>query len=461
EVQAGSIGGIDLTLFDGYTGVSETGNNLGIPFQLATTATTAGTTYSVVVSGGVATSFVVSGSTAGQSATFPLGTGQYTTVSQLVEALNGTGFYVAQTISDTNGNLPTAQLDAVSATALAAPVGGVYSYVNVTATLGDPVYWVNQYQSSLATAAVGAVTSSPSVIPVVIPLTHFTGATNVVPTISDYADCFNIALTLPGWVVITDSNITGISALGTQHAVTASSITNHRYRRFFTGSSVGDTITATQTNARNMNAMQASYFYPGIYRTDYTTGQNMLFGGLYAAAAGAGIACGNRVAVPMTNKSLVGNGIEVALTTPEINQLQSAGVICLRVPDSTGVPTIVRDLTTWQNDNNPENVNNQQVACRQALAYSLIATAQPYVGQIDAGATSLGRVKNAVKALLNALVYTGSGSSGILASWDPSSLVITYDGSTQTLSVTVDVVLVGQNIFITIFVPIQPLAAAA
>ena len=464
EVTAGSIGGIDLTLYDAYANQQAVGNDLGLPFQLAYTGTGTGTTYSVVTSGGVAISFSVSGSVAAETLTFQLGTGTYATVTALVEALNGTGYYAANTISGTNGNLPTSALDAASDVSLPAASAGVYTYVNVTAAIGDPVYWVNQYASNLASAvAVSGITSSPfvpSVAPIDIGYTYFTGATNVVPTLQDYANAFNYALTISGWTVAADTNEAGIAALGTQHAVTASSITERRYRRFFTGSSVGDTIATTQANARGMNAIEASYVYPGIWRTNLQTGQNQLYGGLYAAAACAAMAAGNRVAEPLTSKALVGNGVEVALTTSQINQLQSAGVICLRVPQSTGVPTIVSDLTTYQMSNNPEDVFNQQVACRQYLAYSLIQTAQPYIGQIDAGVSSLGKIKKAITSTLNALKYTGPGSSGILSSWVNSSLVLTYDGATQTVAITVSVVFVGQNRYITEFVNVQPLNAS-
>ena len=172
------------------------------------------------------------------------------------------------------------------------------------------------------------------------------------------------------------------------------------------------------------------------------------------------MAAGNRVAEPLTSKALVGNGVEVALTTSQINQLQQAGVICIRVPQSTGVPTIVSDLTTWQNDNNPESLFNQQVACRQYLAYSLIQTAQPYVGGIDAGVSSLGKIKKSIVSTLNQLKYTGPGSSGILSSWDATSLVLNYNGATQTVAITVNAVLVGQNRFITIYTNVQPLNAS-
>jgi hypothetical protein len=150
----------------------------------------------------------------------------------------------------------------------------------------------------------------------------------------------------------------------------------------------------------------------------------------------------------------------VALTTSQINQLQGAGVICLRVPQSTGVPTIVSDLTTWQNDNSPENVFNQAVACRQYLAYSLIQTATPYVGGIMGGTSSLGKIKKAITSTLNQLKYSGPGSSGILSSWQNSSLVLTYDGATQTVAITVNVIFVGQVRFVTIYTNVQPLNAS-
>ncbi len=469
EVQTGTVTGKKLTLYDAYMaqfsasgGQSTlTGDNLGVPFQLAYIGTAvSGVSYTVTLSGSNAITLSVTSPNQGESFSFPLGTGTYSTVTALVEALNGTGYYSAQVVSSTNGQLPTNELDAAATISLPIPVSGVAQYVNVTATLGDVVYWVNTFASAMATAVQSITPSVPADAVVNIPFTNFMGGTNVVPTTQDYADAFNLALTTPGWVVFADSNSAAVVAQGTQHAVTASSITEHRFRRFITGSSLGDTIATSVANARSMNAKEATYCYPGIYRTSTQTGQNVAYGGLAVAAAVAGLMAGNRVAEPVTNKALVGNGVEVTLAVAQINQLQQAGILVTRVPSSTGVPTVVSDLTTWQNDNNPENVFNQQVACRQDLQYGFISVLQPYVGQIDSGGTSLGKVKNAVVSYLNGKVYSGTGSSGTLSSWDSTSLALTFTGATQTLAVKVDVVFVGQNRFITVFVPVQPLNAS-
>jgi hypothetical protein len=64
---------------------------------------------------------------------------------------------------------------------------------------------------------------------------------------------------------------------------------------------------------------------------------------------------------------------------------------------------------------------------------------------------------NQVKKLLNGLIYNGSSAIGLLNSWDPTTLVITYDGSTQAATVQVSVVLVGQIIYIPVFISIAPL----
>ena len=470
EVAAGSVGGIELTLFDAYaqangynssTSVSKA-DNLGLPFQLAYTGTASGTTYSVLVSGGVATNFIVSGSTSSESLNLPLSGETYGTISAVVEAINGTGYYTAQVISD--GALPSTALDAASGVALPIPVvvAGVSTdqFVNVTATLGDINFWVNTYASALATSAIpSTITSSPSEQPVVVPLSNFTGATNGVPTLQDYADAFNVALGVPAWVVITDSNDLGVMALGQQHVATASSITSRQFRRFFTGSSIGETVSQAVQYAKDMDAINVSYVYPGIQAINTSTGTIQTYGGRYAAAAAAGMACGNRVAIPLTYKPLNGTGVEVQLTLSEINQLINTGVMPIHISSHTGVPTIIRDMTTWQIDNNPENVFNQQVSCRYFLAYSLISVLQPYAGSI-ASSVGMGRIMNAAKKLLNALIYT-EGSNGILASWNPKTLVINYNGETSTASVTVDVVFVGQVDFVTIYTTIQPLSLTA
>lgn len=463
EVAAGSTAGYAITIYDGYSNTSVSGDNLGVPLQIAYTGSGSGA--NVTVSGTVsgATSLVVSGGAAGESFTIPLGAGGYSTVGQVAAYLNGTGFYAATVLS--NANLPSTNLDLVSSVALAAPVSGTYSYVELSATVGDILYWVNQYASNYATGAIVSGTALTTVQTLAeVGLTHFTGGTNVPPTNTDYANAFNVALNTPGWVVFADSNNSAVQALGAQHAQTASSAVYGAWRRFVTGSSVGDSVTTTVQNATQLNAFEACYAYPGIYRTDTTTGINTLYGGLYWAAAAAGIMAGNIIAEPLTNKQLTGNGVEKAganggyLSTSDINTLQQAGVMVLNYP-SSNVPTIVSDLTTWQGDNNPENVFTQQVACRWGLAYSLVAAVQPYIGTI-ASPYGLTRVKNAVIKQLNNLIYA-NGNNGVLVSWDPKSLKLSYNGATQTLTITVNVVLVGQIRFILEQTFVQPLNLTA
>jgi hypothetical protein len=379
-------------------------------------------------------------------------------VSDLVNYLNGTGFYSAVVTSDPG--LPANQLDLASTIALPPPTGNTLHYVNVLALLNDPIYWFNQFAQNFCTAVkhTGAQVSTVPQL-ATIPLTHFSGATSVPPLLADYAEALDIALTTPGWVTFMDSNDPSVIALGVQNAVLSSTPGSNAWRRFVSGSSLGDSVSQAVEQAQAMNAYQACYFYPGIYRNDSTTGQNTLFSGLHVAAAAAGIMSGNVVATPLTNKSLVGTGVEVPLTITDINTLQQSGVAPIWVPNTTRVPTIISDLTTWQVDNNPENVFTQQVACRFGLAYSLQQGLAPYIGTI-ASPFGLARMKNTAISILNQLIYS-PGNNGILVSWDTSSLQLTYTGSTQTVNLRVNVVFVGQVRFILELVFVQPLSLAA
>ena len=463
EVTTGTVAGYNVTIYDGYTNTSVEGQNLGVPFQLAYAGTATGVTYTVSGTSAGATTFIIDSPNAGESVSIDITGSGYSTIASLVAYLNGTGYYSAAVVS--NGNLPSVNLNLASAVSLPVAVSGAYQYKNVAATLGDIIYWANQYASNYVSAALVsgvALTGTSSVNEV--GLTHFTGGTNVPPTNQDYADAFNVALQTPGWVVFADSNNSAVTALGMQHAQTASSISYKAWRRFVTGSSVGDSVTTTVQNATQLNSFESTYCYPGIYRTDTTTGLNTLYGGIAWAAAVAGIMAGNIIAQPLTNQQLSGTGVEKAggansyLTVSQINQLQNAGVMVLNYPN-TNVPTIVSDLTTWQGDNNPENVFNQQVACRWGLAYSLSAAVAPYIGTI-ASPYGLTRVRNAIVTQLNNLIYS-PGNNGVLVSWDAKSLVLNYNGATQTLSITVNVVLVGQIRFILEQTFVQPLNLSA
>lgn len=466
SVTAGSLAGKAVTLYDGYAGTTIQGDNLGVPFQVAYTgAASAGVSFTVQTSGLNASGFVLTSPNPNESYTIPLSAGQYQTVEQLVEFINGTGFYSAVPIGDTT--LPTSYLDSgqTAVSLIASGSGGVD--VNVTAALGSVLYWFNQYASAnYATAAAsGSIASYTSgLAPANIPFTSFSGATSVPPTNSSYASGFNLALTIPGWSVFADSNLAGIRSLGTQHAQTASTPLYGKWRRFYTGSSVGDSVNTTSANAQGLNSNRTIYVFPGLYITNTNTNQLQLQSGLYAAAAVAGMSAGNLPSTPFTNKVLNGVGIELALTISQYNQLQQAGVMPLAgtTPPVSGSfnfnnvpPTIVSDFTTWQNDNNPENCLEQQMRCRDYMAYTMVNALQPYVGTVAAPQVEL-KMLTAAQLALNGLIYT-PGGTGVLASWDATSLVLNYNGTTQTASISASVTIVGQNRFITETNTIYPL----
>ena len=310
-------------------------------------------------------------------------------------------------------------------------------------------------------ASTSSALDSAGYLPVTGVPVFFSGARGVPPTNSDYASALTAALGTPGWTVFCDSNAAGVQSLLAAHVEIASTAPYGLWRRGFTGSSIGDSVATTQTNARGLDSLQMVYAYPGVYRINTSTNANQLYGGLYAAAMAAGIATGNIVATPLTNKPLNATGVEGVnaggpLTQSQVIALQNAGVMVVNVPQQTGVPTIVSDVTTWQVDNNIENTSTQQVACRYWLAYSIVNAMLPYVGTIASPTTEVA-VLNAAKRCLNALIYTGGSSNGVIAAWDPKSLVLTFNGQNQVASITVNVVLVSQNRYITVFASILPL----
>lgn len=463
QVLNGSTAGLKLILTDNWSGNQLVGDNLTVPFQLAYSGAVSGQSATYSVSGGVSGSFSVSGHSSADTFTVPTMSGAYSTVGALVEYLNGTGYYFAENLSSTQGELPCSLLTVTGGVALPAVSGGALQYVNVNAYLQDINFWVNQFAAGIATSVVsGSAQDTAAWLPVTGVPTFFSGARGVPPTNGDYADALTAALSTPGWTVFCDSNNPAVQSLLAAHCEIASSAPYGQWRRGFTGSSIGDTVAFTEAAAVGLDSIQVAYLYPGIYRTNTATGQNQLYGGLYAAAAAAGMATGNPVATPLTNKVLNATGIEnanagVPLTQSQLVALQNAGVMAIWSPQSTGVPTILSDVTTWQADDNPENTSSQQVACRYWLAYTMVNVLQKYVGTI-AYATQEAIILNAVKAALNALVYTGGASNGVLASWDSKSLILVYNGPTQTASITVNVVLVGQNKYITVFATVLPLS---
>lgn len=451
SIAEGSEFGVAMAILDGYSGESHFQDNLGVPFTLSYVGSANSVTYSVISTiTGLATSLVINSPNAGESITLDLTSQTYGSISAVMQYLNGTGFYIATPIG--NGNLPSAYLDV--ATTIALPPDVV---VNVTATLGDIVYFINNVASTIATASIApGVTSSPALVPGFTALQFFSGATNGVASLANYASGLNVAITQPGWCVVIDNNSAGVRSLGAQHAYLASTPVQRKWRRYVTGSALNETPTTAINNARTMNEIMATYCWPGLQATSTITGNNQIYDGNHVAAAVAGLMTGNPVAQPVTNVTLNGNGVEQQTEVATIQSLQNNGVLVLNYPADTKIPTLLADVTTWQNDSNPANVFNQQVACRFALSYYLVRTLQPYVGGIASNFT-VGNARNAVINLLNQLIYNGQNGFGILNSWDPNSLILTYDGASQSLNIAVGVVFVGQNIFIVVTVIVNPL----
>lgn len=460
SVSNGSVSGKQIEVYDAYTNQSYVGDNLGYPFQLAYTGDAiSGVTYSVTGPAGAVTGFSVSSPNSGESFSVALGSATYPNVQSLAEYLNGTGFYSATILSSTQGELNSQNLDVGSGT-LTVPGTGALVYSSIPSSLYDPIYWYNTF-SQVVTAQLyssGVTTGALANIP----LTSFTGGQGVPPTLSDYSTALNTGLNSPAWAVFIDSNGQGERALLAQHCITASETANSAWRRGFTGSSVGDSVDTTVVAAQTLDAKQIGYVYPGIVVTNTTTGLDTTYGGLYAAAAAAGMVCGNAIAMPLTNKALNGVTTEVNLTVSELTQLQNAGVMCLIL--KSNVPTIMSDVSTWQIDNNPENVFLQQVGNLYWVGYSLISAAQPYIGGIAAPTTTRS-IKNAVKRCLNNLIYTdvgpGVGANGVLSSWSGSSLTVVYNGDTQQYQISVAVQLVGQTRFITMTAYASPYNTSA
>ena len=457
----GSVSGTLLEVYDGYSQTLFTGDNIGYPFLVGYTGTATGS-LSFAVSGSYAgsgaTGFYLNSPNSGESFVVPLNAATYPTVTNLVQYINGTGFWTATVLSSTNGNLPTSGLDIVSGALSGVSSGNIY-YKGVPSSLRDAVYWLNNYSTyvsgGLPSGIVSGTLSGQG-------LTALSGAQGVAPTLSDYATALNVGLSQPAWVVFMDNNSASVQALGSQHAQTASQTQNGSWRRFFTGSTVGDSIATTISNAQALNSKTSCYLYPGVTIQNSTTGVKQTYGGLYAAAAAAGAACGNFVAMPLTNKALNAVTTETTLTLSQINQLQNNGVMVVGLTNN--IPTIISDVTTWQQDSNPENVFTQQVACLWWVCYSLVAALQPYIGGVAAPSTETS-IGNALKSTLNSLLYTdlgiGASTNGVLASWTPGSLVIGYNGSTQQWNVQCQVALVGQNRFITVTVYASPYNSAA
>ena len=453
SISTGTVSpGYNLTLTDAYANTENTGYNLGVPFGLAYIGTAAsGVTFSVENTTPYPT-FSLSSPNSGESFSYILTPENFPTVTSLVNAINGTGFYSAYTISSTNGAMPANQLDIVSSVSLPSPVSGAYNFVSVTAMLNDLAYYVNTYATPYATATVETGVTSVSTIKYSTLSGQFSGATNGVPTSSDYSSALDIALTIPASVVFLDSNAADIVALGVAHARSASQPSISMPRRFVTGPVTGTTISQVLSLSASYNSKETTVAYPGGYAPSPTSGASTLYSSLYTAAFYAGMMAGNPPATPLTNKPVNFTAPEVSLDVSQINELQMGGVMPIYLPSSTNIPTIASDMTSWQNDSNPYNIFNQQVALSQALLIQLINTYQPFIGTVVISAKTTGAaIISRGQRLLRSLFGT------IVSPQTTPVITATYNPVSESWAVSVTAALVGQTRFITIALNLTPL----
>lgn len=445
----GNSGGYTLSITDKYSGATVTGNNLGIPFALGYQGTaTSGVTYQVELpTGAQYPSFILTSPNPGESVTFTLSPDTFPTVTSLINAINGIGPYVAYGVSSSAGQTPANLLDITSGQ-VTIPTGGT-SFVYVTAYIADLTTWVNDF-SGLATAT--PTTPYPYYQPYSLTLetnVAFTGASNGVPTSSDYAQALQTALNYSASVIFIDSNEPSIVALGVQHVQTAATTGVSLPRRYVTGPALGATTAQALALASSCNNPHTTVAYPG--GVSAINGTPTLYSSLTTAAMIAGAMQGNPPATPLTNKALAYTSLEVNLTTSAIEELQSGGVLVAYLPPTVKVPTLATDVTTWLNSNNPFYIYNQQVALGDALLSNLLTNLKSFIGQpVQNTAITGGLIRNRILRVLNSLTGT------IVAPGNPPSIAVSYNSTLQAWTVQVGTVLLGQTRYILLNVTLSP-----
>lgn len=439
---------MDVTLIDGYSNAAVGGVGLGVPFLLAYNGSaSSGVTYNIT-----ATEFVLSSPNPGESFTFSLGA--FSTMSQLVTAINETGVYEAVLFSSTDGNLPTSAWSESYATlpsapiALSPPTSGQLNYAAVVVGLPDFIYWVQNIANSLV--SIKSINASANAWPLVtMGVTYFTGGQTVAPQVSDYANGFATALNVPAWIVWCDSDSYTVQLLGAEHAKQASQAGVGGYRRFITGSVLGATPAQAIEIASALSSKETTFVYPGLKVINNTTQTPQVISGHAASAMVASFFAGQYPSQSIINVPLNATGVEQSLTAAQIQQLLSAGVMVLAQRLTNSAPSVVQDVTTWQADSNPVNVFNMLVGAAQWTAYTLNNSLQKYIGQPSSPQT-LANLQQDVKKTLNALIYSTSNPIGVLASWNPNSLQVSYNGNTQSYNVSVEVQLINEGNYVLI-----------
>lgn len=273
----------------------------------------------------------------------------FTTIQELVDAINATGKYTATVLTSEPNQDLAMELDAVTTQDIRT---AAYTANSNLQAIVDGINAKSGYVSAERVTDAGAA-------PANVGWTYLAGGTNGTITTDDWQAAFDTLKTMDMDFVLPLTSDASVHAMGDTHCDYMSGPNGKSERRQFVGgalqtwTSEANRITAAAalaSAARVLNSDRTMHVGLGCKQYD-PNGKSKLYPAYVTAAMYAGIAAGGSPVLPLTKKYLRCLGLEVELRVSEIADLIEAGV-AVPIPDTVqGAGYIVsRQVTTWNQD---------------------------------------------------------------------------------------------------------------
>jgi hypothetical protein len=372
------------------------------------------------------------------------------------------------------------------------PVTAV-SFFTPAAGCGAAAYLLNRYDAQVQATLSGATPLYMAVIPggAVSQVAFSGGAGSGLDVMS--SDDLTAALTLLGTVNIQHLFVQSVDPalhqLAYQFVLAQRTVTSRKYPIFYAGfhgyAATGTYAAPTPVNPADgvgypvispdtwdviANQTARSLDGPVVLCANGTMAANPITGiqeqlsGLGLAAQVCGMAAGNPVAVPVTNKAVISSGLEYSnITDAAINGLLQGGVTIAYYDSNLGRTVIMQALTTYQGGANVSFRKLQGLRVQDAINRGFQAALAKYVGYPLDETTGI-LIKNDCAKFLDSVIYSGSNKNGYLTrgvvngavvdAWD--NLTVNGDSTTGAWTINVEAHPVGETDFILVTARLTP-----
>jgi len=308
-----------------------------------------------------------------------------------------------------------------------------------TATLQALINWYNTTPVVTATratlaGAIPSVMTTPS---------YLSGGSDGTTTNTDWANAFSALQNVPqARVIVPVTADASVHAMAATHNNYMSDPTVRNNRVGIVGGVAGETVTQVGVRSSNLNSRRMSLVYPGIQDMDVVTGNLTTFDPYLITGQLAANFASLKITSALTRKPITAKGLEGTLQSTlqksDYDNLETLGVMAIKFfyNNSGSYFGVVRSLTTWQADENLDNIELSMV-CNEDYVMMKVGDAQAALIGDDGSPTGAGQMQAAADSALREAATEGAivgdanmpAFSNVVSILTGQSIITTYNAT--------------------------------